>query len=353
MIPGWDVVVIGMNPYSIFEREGFRTRSGHLIQGILSLKERGTLYYAYPDSEGYGILDKGRGLTLIDLSSCSLLQLVEREGLKKVIFWLYHPLLLDHIPKEKGILVFDAVDDLREHSSFSSCREEILNHYRRIKEEAHLILTVSKGLEEYFSREKGWVYCIKNGVPEDFFVKKYKPLEELKGLDPPIIGYVGVMEGRFDVELIKMVAHSIVEGTVLLAGPIWEGMEELKNEERITFLGFRPYKQVPSIIQSFQVALIPHLVNPLTESMDPIKLYEYLAVGCSVVSTRVAGVEEFEDVIEIADSREEFVIAVKRVLKEPGLSSVRREAAKGHTWKKRILEIQRLLMRRVALFEGR
>lgn len=350
MIPGWDMIIIGMNPYSIFEGEGFRTRSGHLLEMVISLKKRGSLYYAYPDRGGYGILDRG-GLALVDLSSCSLSQLVKREGLKKVIFWLYHPLLVDHIPKEMGILVFDAVDDLREHSSFSSCREEIEKKYRKIKEEAHLIFTVSKALAEVFSREKGWVYPIKNGVPEDFLVKTYKPLEELRGLEPPIIGYVGVMEGRFDVELIKMLARSLEKGTILLVGPIWEGLEELKGEERIKFLGFRPYSQVPSIIQSFQVALVPHLVNSLTESMDPIKLYEYLAFGCPIVSTKVAGAKDLEDVVEVADSREDFVAAVKEVIKEPGLASGRRLVAKRHTWEQRILTIQKILKSRVALMD--
>lgn len=42
--------------------------------------------------------------------------------------------------------------------------------------------------------------------------------------------------------------------------------------------------------------------------MDPQKLYEYLSVGKPVVSTLVAGVEVFRNVIPIARSKEEFLL---------------------------------------------
>ena len=37
------------------------------------------------------------------------------------------------------------------------------------------------------------------------------------------------------------------------------------------------------------VLVVPHLVTAFTDSLDPIKLYEYAAVGRPVVSTPVAG----------------------------------------------------------------
>lgn len=349
MIPGWDMIIIGMNPYSIFEGEGFRTRSGHLLKCILSLKERGRLYYAYPDGGGYRVLDRGGGLYLVDLTSCSLSLLIEREGLKEVIFWLYHPLLLHHIPKEKGILIFDAVDDLREHPSFSSSRREIERSYEEIQKRAQVIFTVSKELAQYFSYGRERVYAIRNGVPESFLHFRAKPLQEIENLPTPILGYVGIMEGRFDRDLIRKLASTLKRGTILLVGPIWEGLEVLREERRITLLGFRPYHQIPSIINSFHVALIPHKVNRLTNSMDPIKIYEYLALGPPVVSTRVAGVEEFGEVVEIAASSQDFIRRVERVLKRPGLASLRREAVKDHTWEKRILTMQEIL--RESLYE--
>lgn len=342
MIPGWDLVVVGMNPYCIFEGEGFRTRSGHLIEEYLSLRDRGTLYYAYPEGGATPFLHKGDGLYLVDLSSYSLHRLLEERRLKKVIFWLYHPLLLEEIP-HRGLLVFDGVDNWIKHPSFSSCQKQLKKAYRRIGERAHIIFTVSKELKELF-RGRGEVYQVRNGVPRSFLTLNPNPPPMIRGLEPPIIGYVGVMEGRFDVELLKDLARSLEGGTILLVGPIWGGLKSsLKGVERICTWGFHPYQQIPPIIASFQVAIIPHLVNDFTKSMDPLKLYEYLALGCPVVTTAVAGVEEFSSVIKIAADREDFIEKVKEYLADPGSSVCRKKMVENETWRERIKEMQRIL----------
>jgi teichuronic acid biosynthesis glycosyltransferase TuaH len=46
---------------------------------------------------------------------------------------------------------------------------------------------------------------------------------------------------------------------------------------------------VPAYLQHADVLIVPHVVDAFTGSLDPIKLYEYLAVGRPVVSTPVAG----------------------------------------------------------------
>ena len=57
----------------------------------------------------------------------------------------------------------------------------------------------------------------------------------------------------------------------------------------IHLLGSQPYDRVPGFLQHADVVIIPHLVNPFTESLDPIKAYECLAAGRPTVATPVAG----------------------------------------------------------------
>ncbi len=52
---------------------------------------------------------------------------------------------------------------------------------------------------------------------------------------------------------------------------------------------------VPGYLQHADVLVVPHLVTPFTDSLDPIKLYEYRAVGRPVVATPVAGVRDRTD----------------------------------------------------------
>lgn len=346
MISGWDIILVGMNPYSIFLKEGFRTRSGHLLQKLLSLKGRGRVYYAYPEGEGGMAVERmGNSFSLVNLSSCSLSHLIKKEGLNQVLFWLYHPLLWHTIPPQSGVLLFDAVDYWVDHPSFSSCRGEIAKAYQQIRKKAQIIFTVSQELARFFQRKEGNVYWIRNAVPQCFLNGSFSPPEEVKNLPLPIIGYVGVMEDRFDTVLIKRLARSLEQKTILLVGPMWRQQEKiLKKEEGVLSLGFRPYHDIPRFISSFQVGLIPHKVNSLTQSMDPIKIYEYLALGCPVVSTPVAGSSAFSSILKIASSHKAFIHAVKMVLKNPGPPERRKEAVKRETWEERIKEMQKIFI---------
>ena len=60
-------------------------------------------------------------------------------------------------------------------------------------------------------------------------------------------------------------------------------------------LGARPHDDVIGYLQHADVLLVPHAVTPFTDSLDPIKLYEYAAVGRPVVSTPVAGFRDASD----------------------------------------------------------
>ena len=48
-------------------------------------------------------------------------------------------------------------------------------------------------------------------------------------------------------------------------------------------------------LQHADVLVVPHVVTSFTDSLDPIKLYEYQAVGRPVVSTPVAGFRDADD----------------------------------------------------------
>ena len=74
---------------------------------------------------------------------------------------------------------------------------------------------------------------------------------------------------------------------------------------------------VPAYRQHADVLLVPHVVTPFTESLDPIKLYEYRAVGRPVVSTPVAGFRDAGDSrVTVAEGRR-FADAVARALPAP------------------------------------
>lgn len=109
--------------------------------------------------------------------------------------------------------------------------------------------------------------------------------------------YVGTLhQDRLDVEVTGRTAERLrADGaTLVLVGPNLLAGEHTSALERrgAVILGGRSFDRVPAYLQHATALVVPHLVTPFTDSLDPIKLYEYLAVGRPVVSTPVAGFRE-------------------------------------------------------------
>ncbi len=159
------------------------------------------------------------------------------------------------------------------------------------------------------------VDLIPNGVDVDLFrTPQPRPVELPVS---PVAVYVGTLhEERVDVPLLLDVARSRPGLQVAVVGPDSLGSashDALAAEPSVHLLGPVPYDRVPAFLQHADVVVIPHQVNPFTESLDPIKAYECLAAGRPTVSTPVAGFRDLGGPVVVAD-RDRFVAAVAEVL---------------------------------------
>lgn len=114
----------------------------------------------------------------------------------------------------------------------------------------------------------------------------------------PVALYLGTLHtDRLDVELVIATGRrlSASGGRLVLVGP--NALDEpqrsrVRTAPGVEVLGGRPWTDVPAYLQHADVLVVPHVVDEFTDSLDPIKLYEYLAVGRPLVSTPVAGFRE-------------------------------------------------------------
>lgn len=130
----------------------------------------------------------------------------------------------------------------------------------------------------------------------------------------PVAVYVGTLHGdRLDVELCESTARAL-EGTghLVLVGP--DALSDLERRRLeasgARLIGAKDHRTVPAYLQHADVLVVPHVVDDFTDSLDPIKLYEYRAVGRPVVSTPVAGFREAADTRLTVVDRERFPQAV-------------------------------------------
>jgi len=80
--------------------------------------------------------------------------------------------------------------------------------------------------------------------------------------------------------------------------------------------------------------MIPFLLQPLTMSTNPIKLYEYFACGLPVVSSRLPEVERYSELVYLASTPDEFADQLEHALAEDtnALRKRRRLVAESESW---------------------
>jgi glycosyltransferase involved in cell wall biosynthesis len=138
-----------------------------------------------------------------------------------------------------------------------------------------------------------------------------------------------------DVELLEMVADAFPNASLVLVGPVEIGLGKLPRLSNVHVMGPQPADRVPAYIRGFDVGLNPRPMGRAGQASDPIKVFEYLAAGIPVVSTRMRGqLDEFYDLVWQADRGPQFCQFVRAALtKDNGFDPGRaRELARCHRW---------------------
>jgi glycosyltransferase involved in cell wall biosynthesis len=170
---------------------------------------------------------------------------------------------------------------------------------------------------------------------------------DIKDIKKPIIGYIGIVQDRFDVKLLEYLLKENPEKSFVIIGMVWpeSGMDELSSYKNLYLFGQKKYQELPNYIRQFDVAIIPHKINEFTKSMNPMKLYEYMAAGKPIVTTSIAGSKQFSQFIKIADSYEEFNNKINLILKtdQAGVILESKKIAQENSWSDRVNQMIQII----------
>ena len=189
-------------------------------------------------------------------------------------------------------------------------------------------------------------FNVPNGVDIQSFIQSgYRIPKEIGNLSGTILGVVGTFDDRIDLDLIDFILENIRDATLLFVGPLQVKMGSLIKHPRVVLTGKRAYEEIPGFIRRFDVGLIPYRINDVTKAVYPVKLHEYLMLGKPVVSTNLPEVEEFSEVVWIANSKEEFVSSIRKALQMNNriVEKKRIATAKNNSWEKRVNQIERII----------
>ena len=275
--------------------------------------------------------------------------LFKKLKIKDYFVWSYYPLEIGYFEKLKPSLkIFDAVDNWALHPSFRKLKRKLKDNYHKINRVADIIFTVSKDQENMFDNTEK-VFWVPNGVDLKHYQKNYSIVNrDIGEIKHPIIGYVGTIQTRLDADLLEYVVKSNQDKNFVMVGPVWYTkvweekreniMDRFKAYPNIYFLGRKSYDDIPMYIQQFDVGIIPHKVDKFIQSTNPMKIYDYLSNGLSIISTQGVGIKEIDDLILITDDFKKFNQGIQIALTEEGQQpkETRLEIITNHSWLKRV-----------------
>ena len=90
-------------------------------------------------------------------------------------------------------------------------------------------------------------------------------------------------------------------------------------------------------MSAFDIGIIPFKINKFSESLNPLKLYEFMAMGCPVISTDIPELRRFSEFISICKDLDTFDGQLKKLISEDltDLKNRLLNEAKNHSWDSR------------------
>ncbi|MDQ0644607.1 glycosyltransferase [Microbacterium murale] len=214
------------------------------------------------------------------------------------------PLLWVNDPAAAGIValtgwrsLYDITDDWLSAARPAAELERIAAGEALLLNRADAVVACSPELVRRKSPQRDDIHLVPNGVD----LEAYRAQASRPGIMPPapVALYLGTLhDDRLDVELCVRVADELADRVrLVLAGPdlLSAADRDRLDAAGVLRLGSVARDDVPAFLQHADVLIVPHRVTTFTDSLDPIKLYEYRAAGRPVVSTAVAGFRDSAD----------------------------------------------------------
>ncbi|KWC78741.1 glycosyl transferase [Burkholderia cepacia] len=151
-----------------------------------------------------------------------------------------------------------------------------------VAREVDTVFVSSSGLRSSWSSIRPDAKLVHNGLDPAVLPAFREKTSDHAG--PHVLGYLGTMGPWFDWQWLAALAQCRPADTIRLIGPLFHP-PQIALPENVQILPPLKHAAALAAMSDFDVGLIPFLRNPLTDGVDPIKYYEYRALGLPVIST--------------------------------------------------------------------
>ena len=233
--------------------------------------------------------------------------------------WVYTPLAMPlTINLRPAVLIYDCMDEL---SAFKFAPPALLERERELLKRADVVFTGGPSLYEAKKSRHANCHCFSSSVDAAHFGKAAGGAEEppeQASLPHPRLGFFGVIDERFDIELLDELAKAKPDWQFIMVGPVVKiSPDALPRHPNIHYFGQRSYADLPGFLAGWDVALLPFARNESTKFISPTKTLEYMAAGKPIVSTPITDVvKPYGSMVGLGDDAPSFLAQCEKALAE-------------------------------------
>ncbi len=274
---------------------------------------------------------------------------------KNPILFTFSPLSEKIIKKfNESLSIYFCNDPFKQIFKYKSAHSNIEKLENELTKKSDLVFAVSEKLAEERVLINKNSFLVPLAVNDELFSKSYSnetiPAEEIELLKKPVIGHIGVLNNRIDIDLMMRLSEKFPEFSFVFIGPVMEvdseyksKLDKLKQKPNIHFLGNKPENKLPEYMKPVDVCIIPYVKDDVTKYIKAnSKFFQYASSGKPVVST-IGPVDYGDELCIHADNFDDFSHALIRALdmNKPVHLEKRRDFIKQHTWSARVNEIEK------------
>ena len=235
------------------------------------------------------------------------------------VFWYYTPMALRFTTHFNPIAsVYDCMDEL---SAFKGADSSLPALEKELFRRVDLVFTGGQSLYEAKRNQHRAVYAFPSSIDAAHFGKARTTTvdpSDQADIPHPRLGFFGVIDERFDRELLDQIASQRRDWHFVMIGPVVKiDPDTLPKHANIHYLGGKKYDELPAYLAGWDIALLLFARNESTRFISPTKTPEYLAAGKPVISTSIQDVvRPYGELklVEIADTADDFIRAAEKIL---------------------------------------
>ena len=270
---------------------------------------------------------------------------------ERPVVWFYTPMALPLLQGfNPSLVVYDCMDEL---AAFKNPPKQLLQRESALLNIADLVFTGGPSLYEAKKNRHANAHCFSSSVDAAHF-RQAQNAEishpEQANIPHPRLGFYGVIDERFDTELVRRMAEAHPEWQIVLVGPVVKiDPAELPRAANVHYMGQRTYQELPQFLAGWDVCLLPFAMNESTKFISPTKVLEYMAAELPSVSTPITDVKvPYGGVVAIAETPEEYIAACERMLaldadEKAALAQRMREIVANTSWDKTAARMHELI----------